>query len=369
MTVCLDALILGAGPAGATAALNLAPMKKVWLIDAGDLSAADERIGESLAPAACRLLTDMRLLDSFAAQGHSLWRGSRSVWGSSTPTETDSLRNPDGPGWHLDRRRFDSWLRAMAVERGAELIWPVRLRCAEANSRGWSVELVRQDGRNVTIRARTLIDATGRPAVIARRLGSRRESSEPRMVCAWLRGRAEHECGATRGFNSIEAVEDGWWYTAPLPGGQRVLAFHTDSDLPARRLLGSAGSFIEYARRAPLLAQTLNECGFRATAARVRWTAASGGMLWPPAGPGWFAAGDAAVHFDPLSSQGLLNALFTGLACAEVTDRLLDAAEARVTEEYGNLIRGIRDAYVSHWVAWYREEGRWPGSLFWARRH
>ena len=42
--------------------------------------------------------------------------------------------------------------------------------------------------------------------------------------------------GRGSGLTVVEAVEDGWWYTAPLPDGRRVLAFFTDADLPAARI-------------------------------------------------------------------------------------------------------------------------------------
>lgn len=366
----MDTLILGAGIAGAAAALNLAPMRRVALIDAGNLSAENGTVGESLAPAACRLLADMGLLESFLAEGHSPWYGTRSSWGTVVPTETDSLRNLDGPGWHLNRTRFNRWLRAAAAERSAELMWPAQLRSVEADEHGWVVDFTKPEGRGFAIRARTLIDATGRSASLARRFGSQHESSEPRMLCAWLRGTAKGETAATAGFTTIEAVQDGWWYTAPLPCGYRIVAFHTDSDLPARRMLRSAESFMEYAERAPLVSETLMTCGFNTRGELIRWTVASGGTLSPPAGQSWFAAGDAAIHFDPLSSQGLVNALFTGLACAEATDRLLEGSQAKdVAEGYQTLIRQIRDAYVFHRMAWYREERRWSDSLFWSRRH
>src|SRR5258706_13570090 len=104
-----DALIVGAGPAGATAALNLAPTRRVALVDSR--AVATPRIGESLPAAARRLFSDMGLLDSFEREGHSPCYGNRFFWGGLAPEESDSLRNPDGPGWHLDRARFETWLR------------------------------------------------------------------------------------------------------------------------------------------------------------------------------------------------------------------------------------------------------------------
>jgi hypothetical protein len=41
------------------------------------------------------------------------------------------------------------------------------------------------------------------------------------------------------------------------------------------------------------------------------FTAAGGTTLLPATGDRWAAAGDAALSFDPLSAQGLLDALFT----------------------------------------------------------
>ena len=32
----------------------------------------------------------------------------------------------------------------------------------------------------------------------------------------------------------IEAVREGWWYTAALPGGRRVVAFMSDADIVRR---------------------------------------------------------------------------------------------------------------------------------------
>ena len=117
MVRTVDALIVGAGPAGSTAALNLAPTRSVAVIDSRKFDANELIVGESLVPAARRLLSDMGLLKAFEAEGHEPWYGNRSVWGDIYPQETDYLRDPDGPGWHLDRNRFDRWLRDVAISR------------------------------------------------------------------------------------------------------------------------------------------------------------------------------------------------------------------------------------------------------------
>ena len=63
-----EVLVIGAGPAGATVALNLAPFRQVVIADLQATPA--RRIGESLPPAASRLLTDMGLFEAFQRECH-----------------------------------------------------------------------------------------------------------------------------------------------------------------------------------------------------------------------------------------------------------------------------------------------------------
>jgi flavin-dependent dehydrogenase len=168
----VDVLIVGGGPAGATAALNLAAMRTVAVVERNAVPAP--RIGESLPAAARRLFRDIGLLESFLAEGHAPCYGNRSVWGDPQPRELDALRDPDGPGWHLDRVRFEHWLRDAARTRGAEILAPAtigrigRIGRIERDRSGWHVEIVRE-ADILPLRAEIVIDAAGRAAPLARR--------------------------------------------------------------------------------------------------------------------------------------------------------------------------------------------------------
>jgi flavin-dependent dehydrogenase len=355
-----DALIVGAGPAGATAALNLAPFHRVVLIDRR--KAPTPRIGESLPGAARRLLADMGLWEGFLVDGHAPCHLHRSLWGGGSELmEKDALRDPDGCGWHLDRARFEARLRATAITRGARLLAPARPAGLKRDSSGWRVALESSDGL-VTVKARLLIAADGKGSRLVNRLGARRRT-DSRLVCAWI---ADGKAGLPSGLTQIEAEEEGWWYAVPLPGGGGVLAFHTDADLPAAPGTRSAEDLLMRAKRLRLLGEfAVPE---RWTAPRAGFCAASGGYLEPAAGPGWIAAGDAAQSYDPLASQGLFNALYTGLAAAEAADRAL-SGDAAGLPGYAAELRKVRAAYGHHLVAWYGLERRWPQSPFWRRRH
>jgi len=164
----------------------------------------------------------------------------------------------------------------------------------------------------------------------------------------------------------VEAAEDGWWYSAPLPDNRRVLAFHTDADLPSARIARDREAMLHHARSATHLRELLSSVKF-APDHTFGFTAAHSAHLSPCTGEGWLATGDAALNFDPLSSQGLFNALYTGLAAAEATERRLSNA-ADALSDYEAAIGNIRTAYAAQLGLWYRAETRWQNSPFWHRR-
>ena len=73
------------------------------------------------------------------------------------------------------------------------------------------------------------------------------------------------------------------------------------------------------------------------------------------------------MTFDPLSSQGLLHALFTGLAAAEAADSYL-SGDTGAPIRYQQIMGGIQHAYRQHLASSYSSETRWPAAPFWQRR-
>jgi len=217
-------------------------------------------------------------------------------------------------------------------------------------------------GGEQIVSAAFAIDAGGRAAPLARQIGARRRVSD-RLVCSWVHGFA---CPMRRGsgFTVVEAVEDGWWYTAPLPDGSRVLAFLTDADLPAARIAHNTACLIDSTVTAPEIRAILRESEFVPISGG--FTAAHSSVLKPCGASAWLAVGDASTSFDPLSSQGLLHALFSGVAVAEAAHSCL-AGDSDAVPRYRRLMNSIYQAYRRR-LDFYSSETRWPYAPFWQRR-
>ena len=364
MTDDLPIVVVGGGPAGASATLALVRCGRRVVL-AGGVVGDEFRVGEAIPPATRPLLRDLGVLDRFLADGHLPCYGNVSVWGDDKPVTTDFIFDPNGHGWHLDRVRFDATLQVAAREAGAEVFPTARLVEAVRESTGWRVTLTPGDGQDQQIRCGWLIDATGRRSTVARRAGATR-MREDSLVAFYARFRSEAgaDCDSR---TMIESGPEGWWYTALVPSGERVVAFLTDMDLVDRAAMLSPAGFTGRLETSRYVRSILSAHRYEASGS-PRGTDAGTAWLDCIAGSDWVAVGDAAVSFDPLSSQGIMTALFTGLRAGQAIDRVM-GGDAAALDEYVRRVDAIRSAYRRNRAAYYAAENRWSDRPFWHRRH
>lgn len=339
----LHVVIIGAGPAGAIAACSLRPDYEVTLIDPAPLGDRPFRIGESLPAASRRILTDLGLRESFLSQNHRPSHNRQSRWGSDEVQHQDSIQNLDGCDYLLDRPLFENSLVKQAIARGAKY-HQGKLQSAAFRQEAWRIQT-----QDTTIRADWVIDASGRQAHFARKINIRAEAHD-RLVAHWTLG---HSAGKHQG-SYVQSTKTGWWYTASTPSHGRVLAHFTDADLvPVYQLHDNAHSI-------PFLHELLLEDQFELNGADWK-TAAHSSSLSSCHGRQWHAIGDASLAFDPLSSQGIFHALYTGhRSSAIIREDAGDHYQAEISQ--------IRTAYVKHAKLYYEMEKRWSNSPFWQRR-
>ena len=360
----MPVVVIGGGPAGVSAARELASHGvETLLIERSDGSG--NPAGECLAPSANPLLRQLGLYDALLASAPLPSFGNRSAWGGDgTLVDRDFLREPLGHGWHLDRAAFNASLLAAAEVDGVTVWRESQMVSLERDGRGWRLKIqTPADARTMT--AGFVIDASGRAAVVARRHGGQRRRCDGLVAATGFFGRGESELRDAATL--VEAVDCGWWYSALLPGARLVVAWFTDADLLAASSAWRPEDWwtlleTSVATRERVMAHGANRIE------KVRLMAAGSGIILPPAGDGWIAAGDAAATYDPLSSHGIGSALAGGRRAARAVVAALRGVDTAIPAYTDAMLAEFaRFLWLRH--AHYAEERRWPDAPFWQRRH
>ncbi|KAF8299959.1 hypothetical protein DL93DRAFT_2091065 [Clavulina sp. PMI_390] len=363
------------------------PSASFCLVD--DANPNEFKIGESLPFSGTKVLEridpTMTVVNSLQASDpviHHPCSANASAWGTTelttfTTTKEEELaagsKGVTGGGWHLNRAKFDQTLReALKKNAGENVVRKGRVTTVskvdeESGAWYWKVMVdARDSSEPVELRAKWIIDATGRSAYVATKIGAKVIWPDALLAfyttfqSSTLSSPSPHPDTDHRTI--VETTPNGWFYTSlvPTPVSKhgdndddpsadeyiqtRTVCYHTLSTHPtaktARRRDGSGLLELIYGDEGDELPSTLHlaellkQHGYElpptlpgaAKGVVVASTTAGSSHLSPqcdtrsaiPEGEGlvggrWIAVGDAAMAFDPLSSQGMMTALEMGL--------------------------------------------------------
>lgn len=303
-----DLIVIGAGPAGAAAAIRAARGgARVVVFDKAPYG-RDKVCGDGLTPRAVGALADLEI----ALDGAHRIDGLRMI-ANDTVRELDwpdGTRFPNfGAVW--PRRRLDAALVDAASKAGAEVHWET-----EALPKIEERTVVGVEAGGLTWRAPMTVVATGAPGTVAKMLGTERVEDEPFGLA--IRTYAESTRHADRHLEACLTLADEHGVAVPgygwmFPAGDGTVNIGVGAlstmkgfkQLNLNRLLGSyrdmvaeawgLGPFLERPRawRLPMSAQRRH-------------------------GDGWVAIGDAAGLINPMNGEGIDYGLESGMLAADL---------------------------------------------------
>jgi flavin-dependent dehydrogenase len=346
-----DVVIIGGAFSGAATALTLKrkrPQARVLIIE--KTAEFDRKVGESTTEVSSCYMTRILGLThhlghhQLAKQGLRLWFSNRPDQPFDDCVEVGTRYQSRLPGFQVDRAKLDSHMLDLAVQAGCDLWRPAKVtNCNLNGATGQAInafgdlpnggrssatppgadsrELAPSDSRERTVRARWVVDATGRATMLARKLGHLRLNTEHPINAVWARFSGVKEwdsyewrerfpdyanrCRTAREWATNHLFGRGWWvWIIPLRGGDVSAGIVYDS----RIFKLPEGPSLAQRLHTHILGNPVGREIFGAAKA-IEGDVHALSMLpyhsEKVCGDGWAAVGDAAGFIDPLYSPGL----------------------------------------------------------------
>jgi geranylgeranyl reductase family protein len=342
-----DVIVVGAGPAGSTAAAALARRgRDVVLVDRAEFP-RDKPCGDGIPPGTVGILHDLGLREGLESAGFTRVRAVRlvSAHGRDFTVPFDPRRD-DTQFLIAPRVQFDDLLRRHAVASGAHF--------ERANVRAALVEDGAVHGVEIEgdlgvrhVRARHVIAADGATSVLSRTLSASRASEADRGVAirAYLDGIDTRSFAAEFHFQS--ALAPGYAWIFPLGSDRANVGVIMRTDRFKRRvatLPDLLQRFLDSADVRPRLAS--HACLRDQATWQLPYATPSSGRR---AVNGVLFVGDAGRFIDSMTGEGIHHAVATAAIAAEVVDEalrdpehasdVLDSYDRRCDRAIGRLIR------------------------------
>jgi geranylgeranyl reductase family protein len=306
----VDTLIVGAGPAGTTAATLLARAGRDVLVVDKATFPRDKCCGDGLTALALR---ELERLD-FQPSAVESWRVVDEVVIRSPSGSERRYSLPDGPGYHAAvarRTDLDNALVALAGEAGARIEEGCAVEAATATDDGVMVVV---DGLG-TVKAQNVIAADGMWSPVRKALGLKVDG----YLGEWHAFRQYFENVSPRAGNELiiwfeKDLLPGYAWSFPLADGRANIGFGIQRG--GRHSVRSMKELWPDLLQRPHIREVLGPHA-RPEDPHKAWPIPARVGRVPIIGPHTMFVGDAAAVTDPMTGEGIGQALLTGRLAAE----------------------------------------------------
>jgi flavin-dependent dehydrogenase len=269
----------------------------------------------------------------------------------------DGFRSQTDRSYQVTRADFDKVLLDHAAESGAEVCEETSVDKVDFADDGATIAISRKtNGASKQIRARYVIDASGRNSILGAKFKLKKNYDHLQKVSVFAHYdgmiRAEGRDGTlTRMVRAI----DRWFWVIPLSATRTSVGVVLDGAVYKKSGL-SAEEFLQNAiEEQPILMRQMREAE-RVTP--VRTAADFSYRSTQLTGDRWLLAGDAAGFIDPVFSSGVFLAVLAGEQAADALHVVLDhpRKQRKLFAHYERTVNKAMDVYLRFVDAWYSKE-------------
>jgi len=338
-----DAIVIGGGPAGSTAASVLAAKgRRVVLLERETFPRY--HIGESLLPYGYFILDRIGVAAKMKAS-HFTKKYSVQFVSSKGKLSVpfyffEQLKHEASMTWQVLRSEFDQLMLDNAREKGAEVIEQMNVReLIQANGAVVGVKAIDRDGAPREFRAPVTIDATGRDAFSVTRFGWKQRDPYLNKIAVWTYYKgALRDPGIDEGATTVAYVPDkGWFWYIPLAGDVVSVGIVAEKDYLYKDTRDLEQIFQREVKNNAWIESHLAP---GQPFGPYRVTGEYSYRSLHCATDGLVLAGDAFAFLDPVFSSGVFIALRSGELAAETVDAALTEGNfsAARFQEYGERV-------------------------------
>lgn len=354
-----DVAIIGGGPAGSTAGTLLARAgRRVVIVEREKFPRF--HIGESLLPFSMKAFQRLGLNEKFRQAGFMEKFGGEMVGACSEEGVKfyfkDGFGSQTDRAYQVTRADFDKVLLDHAAENGAEVREETSVERIAFSEEEVQLCLRGKDGAARDVRARYVIDASGRNSVVGShfRLKKNYAHLQKLSVFAHYDG-VLRDPGIDGTLTRLVRAVDRWFWMIPLTEERMSIGVVLDAAVFKNAKL-SPEEFLDQAlTEQPVIANRM------LAAERTTPVTVAADFSYRNeklAGARWLLAGDAAGFIDPVFSSGVFLAVMAGEQAADALHVVLDQPEKqrRLFARYERTVQRAMKVYLRFVDAWYTKQ-------------